>query len=189
MDAQRVAACAALGLVALLASPAPALAEGETVYVVESAPVDNLRSSVDAVSSGLTSLSSTVTTYHDLLAADIDSQADTLGAVADAQSAQGATLTAVSDGVTANGETLATVNDKLDSQAETLDTVAAAVSAEPDAPSKMDFADVMALVPDAAPAQLIEYLSYPFLWGMASGIVAYIISLTIGAVYRLMGLR
>lgn len=98
---------------------------------------------------------------------------DRLGAVNTGISNQDGKLDAISEQVVSNGESIRALSE---SQGAT-------------EVEQIDLETLLALVPEGASAEIVQYMQYPFIWGMAAGIVGYLISLVIGAFYRLLGFR
>ena len=89
------------------------------------------------------------------------------------------------------------VSDDLDAQGKKLDDISADLrtltesngDSSNDEVSQLTIAELLALVPDDASEQVVEYMQYPFIMGMASGVFGYVVSLVIAAVYRLLGFK
>lgn len=109
----------------------------------------------------------------DEVLSDADSIQDRLGAVNSGLSAQDEQLDSISEQVVKNGDAIKALSDtKGSSEVEAL-----------------ELEDLLLLVPEGASDEIVGYIQHPFLWGMAAGIVGWVISLIIGAVYRLLGFR
>lgn len=120
--------------------------------------------------------------------------------IAETQLVQGETLDEVSKDSKAIQEGVTSLSGKVDAQSTKIDSVADGVkalgeqmSAEPEQTEddvvSVDLEELLALTPEGASVEIVEYVRHPFIWGMAAGLVAYLISLAIAAVYRLLGLR
>lgn len=162
-------------------------------YATES-EVSSLTGAVDAL---------TGTVSDDLrdLSDDVAVMGSQLGDVSTGQDEAKEVLDEVLDTAKSTSDRVGAANGELQSQAGKLDEISQQVVSNGEAikalsesegaseVEQLDLEDLLALVPEGASDEIVDYIRYPFLWGMAAGIVGWVISLIIGAVYRLLGFR
>lgn len=128
---------------------------------------------------------------------DVGVLGETVNQMMGSQGVQGESIESVKDTAEKTAEGVKAANDALDAQGKELANIRADIrslgeqegeSAASDV-SQLSTSELLALVPDDAAGAITEYIQYPFLWGVASGVVAYIISLVVAAIYRLLGFR
>lgn len=155
------------------------------------------RSDVSRLDGSVSALTGSVSSGLSDMQDDVSNMGRDVTTLVDGQSAVKSEVESVKGGVESNGEGIDKANASLDAQGEVLAGVAADVRTlreVQDDPSDsevtaMSVDDLLALVPADASEQITDYMQYPFLMGMASGIVAYVISLVAAGVYRLLGFK
>lgn len=163
--------------------------------------VQGLSGEVNQLSGTVSALTGTVSDDLRYMSDDVAVMGSQVQTIADTQATQGEVLDEVLSQSKTISDRMGAADTQLSSQSGKLDAVSDTVvetnelvktMAEQEGTTEveaMDLDDLLALVPEGASAEIVSYMQYPFIWGMAAGIVGYLISLVIGAFYRLLGFR
>lgn len=156
--------------------------------------VSSLTGAVDALTGSVSEDMRDVSDDLAVVGSQVDSlidndekESETLNEILDTSKTVADRLGATNNELYDQGDKLAAVSDKVLETNELVKTMA-----EQEGTSEveaMDLETLLALVPEGASAEIVSYMQYPFIWGMAAGIVGYLISLVIGGFYRLLGFR
>ena len=123
----------------------------------------------------------------DTLIDNDEKESETLDEILDTAKTTQDRLGATNNELYDQGDKLAAVSDKVVETNELVKSMAEQEGASE--VEAMELETLLALVPEGASAEIVSYMQYPFIWGMAAGIVGYLISLVIGGFYRLLGFR
>lgn len=167
--------------------------------------VDGLRSDVQGLSGSIQSLNGSVSSQITGVVEGYSTTGQQVSEVRQQQEQMGVTLNEVKDGVSTVADTLGGFESQFDAQGKRIDEVGSETSetleivrglaeqTEDDDSTEevqqVDLETLLTLLPEGSSDEIVAYMQYPFLWGMAAGIVGWVISLIVGAVYRLLGFR
>ena len=155
------------------------------------------RSDVSRLDGSVSALTGSVSSGLSNMQDDVSNIGRDVSTLVEGASGDSENIESAKDSAQKAAEGVQAANDALDLQGQKLDSLGDAVSELTQASregsgsevSQMNTDDLLALVPSGASDEIAEYMQYPFLMGMASGTIAYIISLIVAAVYRLLGFK
>lgn len=172
------------------AHPSPAYAD-EFIVLDDYAT----RSDVSRLDGSVSALTGSVSSGLSAMQDDVGTISRDMTTLLEGEQGEKADVDAIRESTGKAVEGIEQANQALDVQGQKLDELGASLdsmrSDEGDAQvvEQLTTDELLALVPEDASGQITEYMQYPFIMGMASGIIAYVISLVAAGVYRLLGFK